>query len=290
MNLVKVGNGLKNWEFQMNRVKYLIGNNKNIYPMYASIRQLESKTKSEYRAENNIQAKMMLDDQELSLKNNLFVEIRDEFSINEDRKLNSKSLMLKYLEVKLSHTDFTETINTIDILFQTLTEEINEASALKVLFPSIGSKQLLKMIGPYYESGYQKDEYDLSLVELLELQINMIDYIAANNIKYDQIIVYGRLNNMGNYLVERLNALANCRTIIFTNTYNESMRLDDVCLMENDIIDLANKEMFYHLFSMYSFRYYTIEEVQEMVINYLKANYTHKDHDIYQELEVFFQQ
>lgn len=41
---------------------------------------------------------------------------------------------------------------------------------------------------------------------------------------------------------------------------------------------------------MKSFQYYRIEEVQEMIIKYLEVIYTHKDHDIYQELEQLIKQ
>lgn len=287
MNLVHIINGSVNKEFQINQVKYLLCKNNDDYPIYSSIRQFVSKEHSEYREENDVKAKILIDDHELSLKNNLFIEITDAYSFHEDQKLTSKSLMLKYLEIKLQLTDLFDTINTIDILFHTLSDEVNEESALKVMFQTIGYKQLVKLLYPYYGEDYQKDEFDLSLPELLSFQIQLIEYIAKHNTKYDNIFVYGRLHHLEQCTIEQLNSLKQCKIVIFTNCFNGAMQLDDICLIEKDLIDLANRDAFYHLFSMHSFRYFTIEEVQNMIMKYLNTCYTHTDNDIYQELEHF---
>ena len=287
MNLIHIKNGSVNKEFQINQVKYLLCKNNDDYPLYSTIRQFVSKEHSEYREENDVKAKILIDDHELSSKNNLFIEITDTYSFHEDQKLNSRSLMLKYLEIKLQLTDFFDTINTIDILFHTLSDEFNENSAFKVLFQTVGYKQLVKLLYPYYGEDYQKDEFDLSLTELLSFQIQLIEYIAKHNTKYDNIFVYGRLHNPKQCIVEQLNSLKECKTMIFTDYFNGAMQLNDICLIERDLIDLANREAFYRLFSMRSFRFFTIEEVQDMIMKYLNTCYTHTDNDIYQELERF---
>lgn len=287
MNLVHITNGSVNKEFQINQVKYLLCKNNDDYPIYSAIKQFVSKEHSEYREENDVKAKILIDDHELSLKNNLFIEITDTYSFYEDQKLTSKSLMLKYLEIKLQLTDFFDTINTIDILFHTLSDEFNEDSALKVMFQAIGYKQLVKLLYPYYGEDYQKDEFDLSLTELLSFQIQLIEYIAKHNTKYNNIFVYGRLHNLEQCTIEQINALKECKIMIFTNCFNRAMQLDDICLIEKDLIDLANREDFYHLFSIHSFRYFTIKEVQNMIMKYLNTYYTHIDNDIYHELEHF---
>lgn len=248
MNLVKIVNGSETYVFQINQIKYLICKNNDYYPIYTAMKQFVSKEKSEYRDENNIKVKILIDDQELRLKNNLFIELSDTYSLAEDKKLNTKSLMLKYLEAKLQQSDFIDTINTIDILFHTLSEDVNESSALKIMFQSIGHKQLLKMINPYFGDDFQRDEFDLSLIELLDFQIYLIDYISIHNNIYDNIIVYGRWNHLSNDMIERLNALVHCKVIIFTDCYSCNMKSDDICLIEKDFIDLAYREEFYHFF------------------------------------------
>lgn len=290
MNLLNITNGLRDWEFQINTLKDIICNSNDYYPMYLCMKQVCDKEKSEYRNENNLKAKISIDSKELDIKHNLFIEISDTYSLNEDKKLTNKSLILKYLELKIQHQDFMETINTIDILLHTLSEEMNDESILKVIFNSIGYKQLIKMLTPYYENEFQKDEFDLSIDELISFQIQIIHYISLNNTKYDNIIVYARLDYLSEYIIKKLMSLTKCKVIIFTNSYNQTMQLENLCLVENDFIDFANIDLFYKVFSLHSFQYYRVEEIKVMIKSYLKEHYTHRKKDIYQDLEHFSNQ
>ena len=130
-----------------------------------------SKDKSENRTENNISTKIFINEKEIELKNNMFIEISEMYSLNEDKKLTTKSLMLKYLEIKLQNQDYFDTISTIDILLNSLSEEINDESMLKIMFNGANYKQLIKMLSPYYEDELQKDEFDLTRDELILFQL-----------------------------------------------------------------------------------------------------------------------
>lgn len=48
------------------------------------------------------------------------------------------------------------TISTIDILLNSLSEEVNDESLLKIMFNGANYKQLIKMLSPYYEDELQK--------------------------------------------------------------------------------------------------------------------------------------
>ncbi len=56
MNLLNITNGLRDWEFQINTLKYIICNSNDYYPMYLCMKQVCDKEKSEYRNENNLKA------------------------------------------------------------------------------------------------------------------------------------------------------------------------------------------------------------------------------------------
>lgn len=287
MNLLEFTNGSKIWKFQIEQIKYIIDTSNEWYSMIQTLRQFNLKDKSEYREEYNLKAGIFLDENTLNMRNSLVLEISDSYSLIEDKKLNSKSLMLKYLDLKLQNQEYFESISTIDILLSALSEEINETSIIKVLFDFSGIKQLLKMITPVYQEKLQKDEYDLSYDEILRLQIQMIRYISKNQTRYDHVIVYMKLNIIKQNLLVELQSLRNCKIIIFTNQYDSLMELENICLIQQEIIDFANQEYFYHQFSRHSFGFYTIEEVQNMIQKYLKEKYTQKYTDIYQELEYF---
>ena len=69
--------------------------------------------------------------------------------------------------------------------------------------------------------------------------------------------------------------------------YNDLMNVQNAALLQDKIIDLADMEQIYCDLSQKSLQTYTLQEVEQMTINYLQQIYTHKTHDIYQELDHF---
>lgn len=287
MNLLTIKNGTNKWNLQMNHIKYIISDSSTNYTLLQAIRLFTSKDKSENRTENNISTKMFINEKEIELKNNMFIEISEMYSLNEDKKLTTKSLMLKYLEIKLQNQDYFDTISTIDILLNSLSEEVNDESMLKIMFNGANYKQLIKMLSPYYEDELQKDEFDLTRDELILFQLDLIEYISNHNSKYDNIFVFGKLDNLSDRILQKINKIENVKLIIFTNYYNNLMNVQDAALLQDKIIDFADMEQIYYDLSQKSLQTYTLQEVEQMTIDYLQQTYTHKKHDIYQKLDNF---
>ncbi|WP_302318923.1 hypothetical protein [Holdemanella biformis] len=271
----------------MNHVKYIISDSSMNYTMLQAIRLFTSKDKSENRTENNISTKIFINEKEIELKNNMFIEISETYSLNEDKKLTTKSLMLKYLESKLQNQEYFDTISTIDILLNSLSEEVNDESMLKIMFNGTNYKQLIKMLSPYYEDELQKDEFDLSRDELILFQLDLIEYISDHNSKYYNIFVFGKLDNLSNKILHKINAIEKIKLIIFTNCYNDLMDVQNTSLLQDKIIDFADMEQIYYDLSQKSLQTYTLQEVEQMTMDYLQQACTHKTHDIYQELDHF---
>lgn len=287
MNLLTIKNGTKKWNLQMNHVKYIISDSSTNYTLLQAIRLFTSKDKSESRTENNISTKMFINEKEIELKNNMFIEISETYSLNEDKKLTTKSLMLKYLEIKLQNQEYFDTISTIDILLNSLSEEVNDESLLKITFNGANYKQLIKMLSPYYEDELQKDEFDLTRDELVLFQLDLVEYISNHNSKYDNIFVFGKLDNLSDRILQKINKIQNVKFMIFTNYYNDLMNVQNAVLLQDKIIDFADMEQIYYNLSQKSLQTYTLQEVEQMTIDYLQQTYTHKIHDIYQELDHF---
>lgn len=287
MNLLTIKNGTNKWNLQMNHVKYIISDSSMNYTLLQAIRLFTSKDKSENRTENNTSTKMFINEKEIEFKNNMFIEISEMYSLNEDKKLTTKSLMLKYLEIKLQNQDYFDTISTIDILLNSLSEEVNDESMLKIMFNGANYKQLIKMLSPYYEDELQKDEFDLTRDELILLQLDLVEYISNHNSKYDNIFVFGKLDNLSDKILQKINKIENVKLIIFTNYYNDLMNVQNAALLQDKIIDFADMEQIYYDLSQKSLQTYTLQEVEQMTINYLQQTYTQETHDIYQELEHF---
>lgn len=287
MNLLTIKNGTNKWNLQMNHIKYIISDSSTNYTLLQAIRLFTSKDKSENRTENNISTKIFINEKEIELKNNLFIEISEMYSLNEDKKLTTKSLMLKYLEIKLQNQEYFDTIITIDILLNSLSEEVNDESLLKIMFNGTNYKQLIKILSPYYEDELQKDEFDLTRDELILFQLDLVEYISNYNSKYDNIFVFGKLDNLSDKILQKINEIENVKLIIFTNYYNDLMNIQNTALLQDKIIDFADMEQIYYDLSQKSLRTYMLQEVEQMTINYLQQTYTQKKHDIYQELEHF---
>lgn len=143
------------------------------------------------------------------------------------------------------------------------------------------------MLSPYYEDELQKDEFDLTRDELILFQLDLVEYISNHNSKYDNIFVFGKLDNLSDKILQKINKIENVILMIFTNYYNDLMNVQNIALLQDKIIDLADMEQIYYDLSQKSLQTYTLQEVEQMTIDYLQQIYTHKTHDIYQELDHF---
>ena len=283
MNKITIKNGNNKYDITINRVKYVFSSNQDEFKIKQSFRNYFSKNKSEFRKENGNSNKVLFNDKDLDVKRTLFVEINSDFSINEDCKLNSKSLILKYLELRLQDREYFDTINTINSLFESLSEELKDENGLNTLFDAMDFKHLSKLINPYYFDELQKDEYDLTFEELLLFQIKLIKYISLNNNFYEYIIVFIDLDEVTQNLIQQINSLLNCYVICFSKNYVLEMS-DDAAIIENEVFDLSNIEEVYAYFYQKSSNILPIEEVRLYMKQYIIDKYTYKKIDIIDEL------
>ena len=283
MNKITIKNGNNKYDITINRVKYVFSSNQDEFKIKQSFRNYFSKNKSEFRKENGNSNKVLFNDKDLDVKITLFVEINSDFSINEDCKLNSKSLILKYLELRLQDMEYFDTINTINLLFESLSEELKDENGLNTLFDAMDYKHLSKLINPCYFDELQKDEYDLTFEELLLFQIKLIKYISLNNNFYEYIIVFIDLDEVTQNLIQQINSLLNCYVICFSKNYVLEMS-DDAAIIENEVFDLSNIEEVYAYFYQKSSNILPIEEVRLYMKQYIIDKYTYKKIDVIDEL------
>lgn len=283
MNKITIKKGNNKYDITINRVKYVFSSNQDEFKIKQSFRNYFSKNKSEFRKENGNSNKVLFNDKDLDVKRTLFVEINSDFSINEDCKLNSKSLILKYLELRLQDMEYFDTINTINLLFESLSEELKDENGLNTLFDAMDYKHLSKLINPYYFDELQKDEYDLTFEELLLFQIKLIKYISLKNDFYECIIVFINLDEVTQSLIQQINSLLNCYVICFSKNYVLEMS-DDAAIIENEVFDLSNIEEVYAYFYQKSSNILPIEEVRLYMKQYIIDKYTYKKIDIIDEL------
>lgn len=123
MKQLLISNGNINRTITIDHTKYVLGSNAvNKYYIKQAVRQYFNKTVSGYREEIGSECYFKIDDNPVDKKNTFFYEVTENYSINEDAKLSTKSLMLKYLETLYSSIDYMDTLNTLNILVESLSD------------------------------------------------------------------------------------------------------------------------------------------------------------------------
>lgn len=274
MNKVTITDGNVIYNFLIDKCKCLLGNNIiEKHKIQQLVKLYFNPVKSEYRTENNLKPKILIDGKELNSKSTFFIEISDKFSINEECKLGSKSILLKYFERKLEDYTYFDTINTLDILFQSLVEELNVDDSFKLEFNSISSKLILKILKPYFALEEQMDEYDLSLEELIIQQIKIMEYIQDNNDLFEKYFIYVDSKMISKQIINELNKLENSIILINDNTWKEQYALKDIALIEDIIIDFADFDLIYEYFGENNGELLTSKEVTNKIMKYIMHFY-----------------
>lgn len=244
----------------------------NKYYLKQAVRQYFNKTVSGYREEIGSECYFKIDDSPVDKKNTFFYEVTENYSINDDAKLNTKSLMLKYLETLYSSVDYMDTLNTMNILIESLSDEVSENAFVQSEFSTYSPKLLTKLVtAHYYEDESYKDEYDLSYEGLIILQLNMIDYIAVHSKKYAYFILFIDIPLITDEIKQKIDAISNDRVycLVFYKTVR-NIEIENICVEEDYFLDFANKEMVYYILNEKSTNLYTLEDIKNMIKEYLK--------------------
>lgn len=273
MKQLLISNGNINRTIIIDHTKYVLGSNAvNKYYIKQAVRQYFNKTVSGYREEIGSECYFKIDDSPVDKKNTLFYEVTEDYSINEEAKLSTKSLMLKYLETLYSSIDYMDTLNTLNILVESLSDEVSENAFVQSEFSTYSSKLLTKLVtAHYYEDESYKDEYDLSYEDLIILQLNMINYIAMNSKKYAYIILFVDIPLITDEIRSKIDEMYNDRVycIVFSKTIRD-IEIENICVEEDYFLDFANEEMVYYILNEKSTNLYTLEDIKNMINEYLK--------------------
>ena len=96
--------------------------------------------------------------------------------------MTTHSLIAKYLEILIAQDENIDTINTINLLLESFTNELDN----ELIYPEFITytpKQFLKILLPrFLKEEDQANEYDLSYNEIILIQLKMINYIAKPSI------------------------------------------------------------------------------------------------------------
>ena len=264
--------GENEYTFGIEQCKFIISSNQielyNFKKIFLKL--MRQSDDSEYYLEHNHnETRLLINDKKIIKKHILFTCIHSSLNLSDELKLSSKSLLLKYFERKLSNADFNDTIQTLQILFDSLESEINDSSLYKIKFQKLTVKVLLKLSESYIEkNGYICNEYDLNYEDFILYQLDLLMEIEKD-ISLEHIFVLVDLPIISNLIFIKFKEFKKCNFIILSKEYPNNISLADFYLIGKIIVDCANEEQLYYEVSERSLHNYTLQEVQLMILKYI---------------------
>lgn len=272
----------------IDKFKYVLGNNYKLKFNYIqTIRNHFNKTnQTEYNEQFQNRRSVFVDDKIADVRKWNLIEVNSFFDLNNDLKLGSKSVILKYYESLLKDIEYTDLVTTINGLLSDLNETIinNETNfenidimLLNNIQP-INAKSILKMLDvSVFKNEMDANLYDLKYSELISLQIHIALKIAERNIDKRYIILMdiSDITAEIHKLIETIN-LDNLFVLVFADKAQEleTIAINQIAYCKRDFLDLINEEHLYNKIILdLPFRL-SIKEVQEEMLEYTKGNIT----------------
>ena len=276
MNQINIFNHDINFSIQIQQLKYCIGYNHEMkYQLFQMIRQVYSRVGSEKREEYGIRNVITFDSEEFNVRSSMLWEVSSSYSLTEEMKLGTKSLITTYLETKLQNTIYFDSMNTLEILFNSLEFEINEEDNVNVIFNSVNSKTLFKFMKACLKDGdLQQDEYDLSYEQIILLQIKMIAYIMKHKIYNIKPIIIVHAPVLTDKIIQALWEIPNVCVLVDTVEYLPNMNIKDIALFESGYTDCGDIETIYRIIDQRYCRLVLLNQVEEQMKEYLKKYYS----------------
>lgn len=264
----------------IDKYKLIIGDNYLYHNnLFKNIKLFFSNVKNEYRQEYEKEVSIYIDDKLVNRKRSILFNIDKNFSFNKDFKMQTDSLVAKYLEIVINKPELIDTINTINYLLETFCEQINEISIIKTNYDVMTEKKLTKLIEPYVDiEGYRCDEYDLTYEEIIIIQLNLVKEIINNNQKYDYIFVILEIPRLSRKILDVISCLSDCFLLICINSNNliDSISLSDILLVENKVIDFADEEQVCEIICNNCYKPIYLYEVEKYMKEYFISSSSEK--------------
>lgn len=207
-------------------------------------------------------------------------EISDHYDIDADLKMGSKTIMLKYIEMSLVNIEYDDTLQTINILFNELAsiveEKINQNElkpSLSIEFPELTTKFLIKnMVLNALKDDYKVNGFNLSMEELLSIQIKMCIDIARTNPLYEYLFIID--SNFISFQLMKLVEEHDLMNLHFIISTRDSIytTIDNVVSVEKYVIDFANDVDIYNEILMNLEVSLSLDELKEELKLYVKKD------------------
>lgn len=243
MKKLTIAKGNDIYEILVQDIKYICGeNDETKFDIIRSLSMYFNDIKSsEYAEEKNNIAIIYLDEQKVHIKNSMYFYVHKYYSLAQEYKLPSKSLLQKYFETLLGAEEFSDTIQTLNYLFESLSQELNEYSAIDSQFTCMVPKQLLKILTPaYMEDFMTKNEFDFTSEEIILLQLELIKYIVEHQ-QIEVCIICVEISRLTQSIYKLLKQIKNAIILVVLDKNPFIDRdIEKYYLCEQDSLDLGS--------------------------------------------------
>ena len=252
MNNLEIKSESRIFKMNLEKQKILIGS--NYRKKYAMTRALYSyirkESLSEFTQENNSEITVNFDGSRLDSRRWSIFMINPWLDFDDELKMGSKSIVLKFLEAALSDIELDDNFQclrtTISMLsnesIRSISDIFDEDLLLSFSIDDFSCKSLMKLIvANLLKEGYSAKDYNLEFDEKVSLYITMIELIAKKNQGSNIMIVidthdYTRLIKNS---IEKLPD--NCRAIIASANILCPVNYNDVLVVGKKDLDLGNE-------------------------------------------------
>lgn len=271
--------GKETYELYINRKKIIAGKNYlKKYELLKIFRNTFNQQNSEYSENRDQIYQILVNDSKINPKKSYMIDLSTNFDLNTDLKMGSKSLTLKYMESTLSESDYNDSVNTINLLFQSLEEEINNLqNDIKITIGQLNNKNIVKLFSPFLVIGDEKAcMYDLNYEEFILTLLRMVSKILENAV-FEEVFLLLDIPILTSCINTYIQNLKKCYVLIFTNDYPSHICIEDFYICSKYSLDFADDEELYAIMCEEGHIAYELEEVKQMLSNYLnhvKDKYT----------------
>lgn len=266
--------------------KYLINESSyRSHDLYRTLAQTFDKVdNSEYSITRDTSRKLLINDEPINLKRFSFTIVSPHFNMGEALKLKTNSIFHHYFKALFKDIEYTDTFNTLSILFTDLETEIGEMMDFgeNDIKPSISvkaltSKTLLKWIDMNIEyDGEELNAFDLNYEETILFQLNTILKLSRLDPKKTWI-VYGFIpkvtKSIHNLITDEFPD--NIRVLVDGVPYciND---VEEILWLKNPSIDFADELAVYDQLTLNTEQCTTIEDTKAYYLSYFQYDRTVK--------------
>lgn len=276
---IKIGNIVYN--FGIKNYKLLLGDNEDLKQdlIYSIIKEFNKGSNSEYSIDEKREKQFLINDNNVNLRNTSLYLINSRYDYEDEYKLKARSLILKFLRTVFEDIDYNDTLNTINILLEQLSDELTEElSEFNSTFEhgieieKINFKNIFKLM----DIKMKKDNkyinmYDLKYEDNILSQLSFIKTIAEKSFDKDHIVIL-ELPILTKKIFDFIKTiqLENLDIIVSTTKYNIVLKnINNIIYVNKQFIDFRDEVAIYNDLIMNLNEIQTLETIEEEVLTYL---------------------